>query len=344
MNRSLRALVPLLMAGCLATVAPAQPRQLEPGSILLYPQVDSRLGAGRGTIINVTNTNSSRIVFPNNLRGGDVRLHYNYVAGTVPWGLTDLAEFLTPNDTLTVLAGDHNPQMELGFLLVIATDIETETAIDFDYLIGSEIVVDVVGDEIWDLPAIPFKALITGGPRSGTGHFFTDPLANGGNANGAVDFDGIEYDYWPDKLYLDSFHQVSALVTGDLILVSLLGQDFRISVGFLIYDNEEDVFSRTFDFICWTSVTLDQISNVFRNLGGNPNEFRSGWCRIDGSGAVNLLTGVIWRNEGGSGTYSPPIMGSFVQRMLMAPTFGAGDLLHQTGFQNGNEFPPDNVN
>jgi hypothetical protein len=327
------------MAGCLATVAAAQPRQLEPGSILLYPQVDSRLGAGRGTIINVTNTNSSRIVFPNNLRGGDVRLHYNYVQGTQPWLLTDRPEYLTPNDTLTVLAGDHNPQMELGFLLIIATDIETERAVDFDYLIGSEIVVDVAGDEIWDMPAIPFRGRITGGQQSGTGHFFTDL-----NNNGAVDFDGSEYDYWPDKLYLDQFHQVSAIITGDLILVSLLGSDFRVSVGFLIYDNEEDVFSRTFDFICWTSVTLDQISNVFRNLGGNPNEFRSGWCRIDGSAAVNLVTGAIWRSEGGPGGYSPPIMGAFVQRMLTAPTFGAGDLLHQTGFQNGNEFPPDNVN
>jgi len=326
----------------LAGLASAQPREMEPGSVLLYPIVDSRLGQGMGTVISVTNTLADRRVRQNNFRVGDVQIQYFYIEGRNNWQITDRFERLTPNDMFTVLAGDHNPQTELGFLIVIAQDPEVEVPISFNYLIGDEILVDVQGNRTWCLTAIPFKAIAPFQEGLGGVRTTTDT-----NANGAVDFDGTEYDYWPDVLYLNRFFQQNASLETELTLVSMLGRDFRISVNFLFYDNEEDVFSRSFDFICWTTVKLSDISLITRNLGGSSNELQTGWAKIDGAFAFNLVTGAQWKSEEGTVTpqnQDPPLLGAYVERILPAVGFEYGHLLHHSGFQNGNEFPPDSIN
>jgi len=334
--------VAMLVLGLAGVSATGQPREMEPGSVLLYPQVDSRLGLGMGTVISVTNTLGDRRIRNNNFRVGDVQIQYFYVEGRNNWQITDRFEQLTPNDMFTVLAGDHNPQTELGFLIIIAQDPETQVPISFNYLIGDEILVDVQGNRTWSLTAIPFKSLL--------------PFQNGLlgirtttdlNANGAVDFDGTEYDYWPDVLYMNRFFQQNGALETELILVSMLGRDFRISVNFLFYDNEEDVFSRSFDFICWTSVKLSDVSLITRNLGGRSGELPTGWARIDGNVAFNLITGQQWASEtppANPTNQDPPLLGAYVERILPAAGFEYGHLLHHSGFQNGNEFPPDNVN
>ena len=329
------ALVALLIGSFVATVA-AQPADLIPSSVLMFPTVDSRDGAGKGTIVSVTNINSSRIVSPtNNYRAGDVQLHYYYIEGLEPFNnVFNRKEFLTPNDTLTVLAGDHDPEMELGYLLVVAEDPESEDAIKFNYLIGSEIVVDVSQNKLWAIPAIGFRALVVQGSTDNNGRLKTDA-----NSNGSVDFDGTEYDLYPDELFISSFFEQSASMQGELILVSGLGSYYRVNVNFLFYDNEEDVFSRDYPFTCWTSEKLENISAGTKSLGGSTSETASGWARINGDFAIHTLTGGLWDNEADGTHYDPPIEGAFVQRVLPGPGFEFGHLLHHTGSQNGNEYP-----
>ena len=75
------AIVTLLIGSFVVNLA-AQPADLIPSSILLFPKVDSRDGTGKGTIVSVSNINASRIVSPtNNYRAGDVQLHYYYIEG-----------------------------------------------------------------------------------------------------------------------------------------------------------------------------------------------------------------------------------------------------------------------
>ena len=325
-----------MLVGCLMASASAQPADLIPSSILMFPTVDSRAGVGKGTIVSVTNTNASRIVSPtNNFRNGDVQAHYYYIEGLAPYNnVFNRKEFLTPNDTLTVLAGSHNPEMEVGYLLVVAEDPESEDAISFNYLIGDEIIVDVAQNKLWSIPAIGFRALVTSGTRDNNGRLKTDA-----NSNGSVDFDGTEYDLYPDVLFISSFFEQSASMQGELILVSGLGSYYQVDVNFLFYDNEEDVFSRDYHFTCWTSEKLENISKVTKALGGSASETASGWARIDGDYAIHTLTGALWDNESTGTNYDPPIEGAFVQRVLPGPGFEFGHLLHHTGSQNGNEYP-----
>ncbi len=117
------------------------------------------------------------------------------------------------------------------------------------------------------------------------------------------------------------FQQSNSLET-ELVLVSLLGRDFRINVNFLFYDNEEDVFSRSFTFVCWTSVKLSDISLITRNLGGRSGEAQTGWARIDGDFAVNLITGLLWTSEEvvppgipNRDQADPPLLGAYVERI-----------------------------
>ena len=224
--------------------------------------------------------------------------------------------------------------MELGYLLVVAEDPESEDAIKFNYLIGSEVVVDVSQNRLWAIPAIGFRALVTEGSTDNNGRLKTDA-----NSNGSVDFDGTEYDLYPDKLFISSFFEQSATMESELILVSGLGSYYRVDVDFLFYDNEEDVFSRDYQFTCWTSEKLSDISAITAALGGSTSEMATGWARIDGDFAIHTLTGSLWTNEASGTNYDPPIEGAFVQRVLPSVGFEFGHLLHHTGSQNGNEYP-----
>jgi len=317
----------------------AQPNYETPSSLLIYPVVDSRLGQGMGTVISVTNTNRNRVINTNtNLPRGTVQVRYWYVKGTDPWTFTDIPELLTPNDILTVLAGNHNPELELGFLIVIAEDPTNDALINFNYLIGDEVVVDVAGARTWAVNAMGFKALANGATQpNGAGLADSDQ-------DGRADFDGSEYERFPEFLFMSSFFQQSATMEGDLTLVALLGRDYRVGVNFLIYDNEEDQFSRNFFFTCWTRVRLLDISSIFDSLGGTSSEEQVGWARIDGGDAINILTGRV--------IFDAPLVGARSQRVLPYTGLEFGELLHHSGENNEtsspsgwyHQFPPSEIN
>jgi hypothetical protein len=326
-------LLALFLCVVAATVT-AQPNALEPASCLLFPTVDSEAGAGKGTIISVTNTNGSKIVGQNRVwLNGDVFLHYYYVGEDCR--VSNVGnQWLTPNDTFTVFAGDHNRSIQKGYLFVVAEDPETGRLINFNWLIGSEIIVDAKQNRLWSVPAIGFKCLVQRGDTDNNGRFFADL-----NKNGSFDFDGIEYDFWPDELFISSFFNQDAVFEAEITLVSGLGADYRVTVNFDFYDNKEEPYSfYGYKFTCWLNTTLLDISAAFGKLVGDPREANTGWARINSSGAIHVLTGKRWYKDEIKGIEDAPIVGAFVER-VKGTSFEYGHLLHHTGAQNGNEFP-----
>jgi len=314
----------VLVAGGLTSSLCAQPLQYQPGSLLIYPLWMNQ--AGKGSLISVTNTNGDRRVLANNFRRGDVNVHYFYIEQR-NWRVFDRVERLTPNDIFTVITADHNPEQGEGFLYVVAEDPETELAIEFDYLIGKEVVVDMVGNVCYATVAYSIQA------NRPTPYSITDV-----NGNGRAEFNNTEYVRFPDVLFVDSFmEQVPSGIIDELVLLTTLGQDFRVDLDWLIYNNREDVFSRTFSFVCWTKVRLDQISAVtmFPNLNGqNPGgEARTGWARVDGRVATNIYTGEL--------VDDPPFIGAHISTINAPPAilFQGMRLLHQDGYQDGRSLP-----
>jgi len=316
----------------LASVASAQPLHNQPASLLAFPLFDSQ--PATATIINVTNTNSDRTVCADNdnLRVGDVRLHYVYYGAQMadldagiraPWLEFDRFENLTPADTLTVLASRHNPEGEIGFLTVRALTPDTDEAIDFDYLIGSAYIANSNLDILWCYTPYAFQAEGNGG-ESTCGHELVD-------GPGSI-FDGASYAAFPDVLFIDSFFEErDGQFDNMLTLMSTSGQDFINEVDFLFWNNKEDRFSRTFKFVCWTSVELSKISAVTKNLNGDPSEFvkQTGWARINGRRVLDLAGNPV---VNGDFEFGPALLGVFSQAVRV--DFVAGHSLHYTGSQN----------
>ena len=91
---------------------------MAPGSVLIFPFYSS--DPGKETIINVTNINVDPIYDPElGEQFGSIYLHYFYIDGE-DCDITDRREFLTPGDTLSVIASIHNPAFNEGWLYVVA--------------------------------------------------------------------------------------------------------------------------------------------------------------------------------------------------------------------------------
>lgn len=264
----------------------------QPGSILIFPLFDST--PTKGTLISVTNTNSSTVSCGNNFKAGDVCVHYIYI--NKDDDADDCHEFdryecLTPGDTLTVVADEHNPQQLDGWLWVEARDPETLKPISFDHLIGSAIIVESALEFVWSYTPYSFKSLVTECTAEGSGtecgnliRCFTDL-----DSEQDADF-GTEYTAFPRDLLLDSFFEEGSVksVLNELTLMSVnTRQDTNVSA--LIWNNDEVRFSRGFVFKCHSRAPLSTISNVVRNLGGVTNglePFQTGWIEFNSAEGI----------------------------------------------------------
>ena len=313
--------------------------ELEPGSHLIFPFYDARGGAV--TIHTVTNLNYNRVRADNTYLTGDVLLHYFYVSG-VDCLVFNRFEFLTPGDTLSVVAADHTPEGDFGYMFVRAEDPETGLQVDFDYLIGDQIVVDPRGNFVWTVPAMGFRALTderfsklgVDPERSGTGHAFVDIAANDGDEDFASDFNGYEYAFFPDRLLISSFFEQNQNVDTELILITPLDPLARVTRNFWFFNNEETKFSRSFNFSCYWAGPLAEISNIVTNLEGDPRELplpglEAGWALIDGRRAT-LGEQII--------SDDAPVLGFMIQ-LFRAPRgqIGSARPLHHQGFQCGDD-------
>ncbi len=265
----------------------------KPGSALIFPI--HRSGPGLFTVVSVTNTELVPAT-PISL-GGTTGLHYEYV-NVVPnpnntllpiaCEVVDRIELLTPADTNSRLTTCHNATGgQEGYLVVSALDPnQFNTPWSHNSLIGSQLVVNGLG-ALYSINAIAFESPQPKGS-------ITDL-----DADGQLDFDGLEYEGIPDELYVDNFVSIAG---SSLTLINLTGgTGFKANLQFDIFNDNEFSLSSTVTFRCWIEEELSDLSPVFntqflfQNTPHDPSEFdvhcdnigdfETGWVRIRGLNA-----------------------------------------------------------
>jgi hypothetical protein len=270
---------------CLGLATSALAESIVPGSLLVFPNFDNT--RGDLTLLTVTNTSDDQV-------NGAVNVEFVYINGY------NCQEFnrtrsLTPDDEISVLTKNDNPNMQKGYVYVFAKSKTTGAAIKFDHLIGSALILESSAEDPDYLEA-PWTFLAGAALAEGAN---TDL-----NSNGLRDLDGNEYEKAPDRLLVPRFLGVGGPLDAEeqLTLINLTGgADFTAVVDFLVYNDNEEVFSAQYSFTCWAKVHLDVISAVFENEfllttnhatnevpGTNPGNFNeTGWYTINGDTAFS---------------------------------------------------------
>jgi len=286
----------LAAVGLLARTAAAEVSLGQPGSVLIFPLVDSTDSGN--TLITITNTNTSELFCDFPFREGDVKLAFFYVDGK-SWLCSDLCEFLSPADTLTVLTNRHNPNMEQGFLIVQARDVATGLPMVFNYLVGMATVVNMDFNFEWSYLPYSFSAHFTG---SGWDDNCRRRLIedDGCIKFGNPDHEGpgvVYYDRFPDTLIIPRFFgegspdsQPGLTFSNNLFLMSTMSSfppPNQTALNILGWNNNERRFSRTARFACWLSAPLGDFTSAVSqdNLasGGDPDEtlgVATGWMTL----------------------------------------------------------------
>ena len=292
-----------------------------PGSLLLYPEFDNR--DGEVTLLTVTNTANS---------GDDVTVEFVYIGRYADCGDSsgpnggscdvNCEEFnrnavLTPNDTLTLITNYHNPQHEQGYVYVFAKDA-AGAPMAHNYLIGNLMTIDGIERFEYSMNPVAYEG-----------------LAGDLNGNGLRDMDGDEYEQSAQEILIPRFMGQGGSYRSELIFIGLTGgAAFSTTVDFLIYNDNEEVFSSEYTFRCWDRVRLNHISGIFNNsflqdftdhasneiLGASSRE--SGWMRMEGHHASSTSTTLS----------NPAIYAVLLERIGER---GAADLPFENG-QNGN--------
>jgi hypothetical protein len=278
-TRVLRSCASALFAAlAIASIAAAEGRN--PGSLLVFPEFDST--SGHRTLITLTNANADPSGVP-------IRVEIVFVNGTGPAATlcteTNTTVILTPNDTLTFLASALNPNAQRGYLYAFAKDVQGR-AISFNWLIGDDLMLDGVNNFDYSVEPYSFRALRALGQPTDIDN------------DGIRDLNGIEYEMAPAKILVPRFLGQSTTYASELVLINLTGgAQFTTMLDFLVYNDNEEVFSREFSFRCWSKTPLSTISGLFgqnflsgftnndpAELIGNPT-VETGWFEIDGGNA-----------------------------------------------------------
>ena len=251
---------------------------LRAGSLLVFPEFNNEPGIHQ--IFTITNTSAL----------DSVTVEVVYIDGD------DCTEFnrnieLTPFDTFSFLTRNHNPDMDRGYAYAFAKESTNGEPINFDYLVGSSTSITL-------LP-----------------HYSTNPFVfQGAGAEGTTtelngdemrNLDGTEYSQVPDRLVIPRFYGQGVQFQSKLYLIGLTGgARFSTTVDFLIFNDNEEVFSSEYTFNCWAKVDLLSISNLFSldYLQNNTNHdldevaglprVETGWMILDGAVANSASTGI----------------------------------------------------
>ncbi len=314
--------------------------QRHPASLLVFPEFDNR--SGGLTMLSVTNTNQDFTPVGSALFAGSVAVEFVYIGRYGPNGQVlpcleyNRTHVLTPNDTLSVLTQHHNPNHEQGYVYVFAKSPQTGAAIVHNFLIGHALVLNTI--ESVDYSFNPYTYLGIGPEGSPTDH----------DADGVRDLNNVEYGCSPDRLLVPRFlgqgadlpqgeALSSAHFASDLVLLNLTGgADFRAIVDFLIYNDNEEVFSGQTQFQCWVKRPLLEISGAFGAAflaGSNqdPNEIlgaswtESGWFKMNGNVAFSSALALP----------DPAILALLVERM--PGEHGASALPFELGAQTNGD-------
>ena len=283
-----------------------------PGSLLLYPEFDNR--EGDVTLLTITNVADS---------GDDVTVEFVYIGRyDSNGGDAECEEFnrnavLTPNDTLTLITNYHNPQHEQGYVYAFAKDDAGEP-MAHNFLIGNLMTIDGIDRFEYSMNPVAYEG-----------------LAGDLNGNGLRDMDGSEYEQNAQEILVPRFMGQGGGYQSELIFIGLTGgAAFETTVDFLIYNDNEEVFSDEYRFECWDRVYLTDISGIFDNdflknftdhasneiLGAPGRE--SGWFRMEGHHASSTAVTLP----------DPAIYAVLLEKI---GNRGAADLPFENG-QNGN--------
>ena len=305
---------------------PGRPKfvgQRRPGSLLLFPEFDNRAAAV--SVITVTNVgigqpgvNDVNVEFV-------YRARYDSSGNPVNCTEHNLTSLLTPGDTLSALTTVHNPNQDQGFVYAFAKDPFTGEPIVHNQLVGSMVVIN--GMMGFEYSTNPFSFEGIGRPGSSTDR----------DGDSLRDLDGVEYSQVADEILVPRFLGQGKLSDSKLILINLTGGSaFDASVNFLVYNDNEDVFSVEHEFHCWTKVSLSKLSGTFSQqflstfTNHNPNEIlgaggvESGWFRING-GTANSVARAI---------HDPAILGVLIENL---GSYSASDLPFERGCQDNGD-------
>jgi hypothetical protein len=303
-----------------------------PGSLLVYPWYDNTRGGFFG--ITVTNTNSDQTPAggSSTLLTGTVDVEFVYIDGNTCLEFNRTRR-LTPNDTITVASRFDNPNSTQGYVYVFAKSPTSGAAIAWDYLAGDSFVVNPAVIGAVELPPIVFKA---GAGLAAGAHTDVDN-------DGRRDLNGTEYEQVSDELLVPRFIADDGAINSrpQLILIGLTGQSFSTIINFLIYNDNEEVFSAQYQFDCWDRVNLVDITGVFDNsfllstnhavnesvLGTTvSNGLETGWFRMDGSIAFSTAASV----------QDPAFLAARIER-LAAGIVSVASLPYGVGEQNNGD-------
>jgi hypothetical protein len=284
---------PLWLTAFLLVGSAATAQNNPAGSLLVFPEFDNR--AGVANVVTVTNTHNGEN------GAGTIDVEYVYIGKPDPRSGTTLCsefnrtETLTPNDTLTLLPKYHTPELVQGYIYVFAKDPDSGLPVSFDYLVGSSLKVDTIYLLDYGINAATFQS----------GSKLSDYALTDIDDDGLRDLNGIEYEGVADEVIIPRFFGQNFFNVSELHLVALSGGvDFTTTLDFLIYNDNEEGFSREYTFQCWDRVKLMDISGIFDNdylknfTNHDPNEIigfpdlESGWMRIDGLTANSSATSI----------------------------------------------------
>lgn len=200
-----------------------------PASVLVFNLFTSSATGGgqaqKNTKLTITNTN----------REAQAIIHLFVIDGAT-CATADAYLCLTPNQTASFLASDIDPGTT-GYLIMVATDSVTGCPINFNYLVGSEMV-KLASGHAAKLNAVGFSALYRN----------TLPGCNRDTSMATLNFDGRDYEAAPRRLALDNIPS-PADGNSTLLIVNSLNGNLATGITKLnqvfgvLYDDAENAFS-----------------------------------------------------------------------------------------------------
>jgi hypothetical protein len=274
------------------------------GSLLVFPEYDN--DSGSATVLSITNVDAS---------GSPViAVEFVYIDGD-DCSEFNRTEYLTANDTLSVLTSEHNPNEGRGFVYAFAKDAVTNEPIVNNSLIGQVFIIQSEKDCVECKTNAPARGRVGAIEYGINAVSFQGVGATGQvtdlDLDGLRDLDGVEYEQAPDAIHVPRFFGQGYMEPGgpyilnELILVSLTGGvHFETTLDFLVYNDNEEGFSLEYTFSCWDKTSLAEISSVFDHsflanfTNSDPAEvmgatyLESGWIRINGALASSQSTSI----------------------------------------------------
>jgi len=251
-----------------ARVNEAASGEQRPGSVLVY-----NIYTSDSTVTN-TNSADTQIHITNTNIGAAASLHLFFIQDTCL--IADTFICLTANQTATFRASDVDPGTS-GYLIAIATGLNTGCPVSFNFLTGSEEVRFKSGHAA-SLPAESFQALFAG----------SLPGCATGDARATLTFDGRVYSPAPRTLALNN---VPSRADGNdtmLILNTFSGALDRLRrepVGQyfgILFDDTEDPVS--FTFAAQNCQVRNSMTNTFPRTTPRFESLipqgRTGWLQV----------------------------------------------------------------